>query len=129
MTFYVASRFGNKEFVRKIYEILQSKGHSITADWTQHKSIKPYDQNASMCGNYAIEDIGGVKDCDVFILVSGEGGTGMHTELGVAILSHILFGKPKIYVAGEHNKNSMFYYHPSVKRMEKIEYVFEDLGI
>ena len=129
MKFYIASRFHNKEKIREIYKTLIAKGHQISADWTLHKRIVPYNENLEIASQYTQEDINGAKDCDVFILISDEAGTGMHTELGVAISSHILSDSPKIYVIGEFISNSMFYFHPSVKRMNNIQEVFDDLGI
>jgi len=129
MKFYIASRFGLKEEVRVLYKTLEDKGHEIIADWTQHKTVKPYAENKELSRDYAIEDIKGTMNCDVFILISDEAGTGIYTELGAAIANNIKFGAPKIYVVGEHIDRSIFYYHPSVKQMSTTEEVFKDLGI
>ena len=129
MKFYIASRFGLKEEVRVLYKTLEDKGHEIIADWTQHKTVKPYSENKELSREYAIEDINGAMNCDVFILISNEAGTGMYTELGAAIANNIKFGTPKTYVVGEHIDRSIFYYHPSVKQMSTTEEVFKDLGI
>src|SRR3989344_8573419 len=112
MKFYIASRFGLKEEVRVLY-----------------KTVKPYADNKEISREYAMEDINGAMNCDVFILISDEAGTGMYTELGAAIANNIKFGAPKIYVAGEHIDRSIFYYHPSVKQMSTTEEVFKDLKI
>ena len=45
----------------------------------------------------------------------------MYVELGAAIASNLLTGKPKIYAAGEHNSRSMFYFHLSVERFSSAE--------
>ena len=51
----------------------------------------------------------------------------MHVELGVAILSNELFGRPKVYVVGEHFNNSVFYFHPCVNRRKSFEEVLEEI--
>jgi len=129
MKFYVAARFGLKDQVRGIYKTLQDKGHEIIADWTEHKPIKPYDENQNLSRDYSIEDIDAAMSCDVFIFISSDAGTGMYVELGAAIANNIKSGSPKIYAIGEHIARSMFYFHPSVIRKNTLEEVFEDLGI
>lgn len=130
MKFYIASRFTEKNEVGRIYQLLQDKGHEITADWTLHKNIKPYDQNYEIAKGYAIEDMDGVINCDVFVLITSENtGSGSAGELGAAILSNVKLGMPKIYVIGEHMGNNFFYFHPSVKRMKTIDDVLTDLQV
>ncbi len=127
MKIYVSTRFQRKNEVRKIYKKLIDKGHEITANWTLHEPMTPYEKNQRISSDYAIEDVEGVRNCDVFILLSDEGGSGMFVELGIAILSNLLFRKPKIYVVGEHNKRILFFFHPAVNRRDKIEDVLKEL--
>lgn len=54
-------------------------------------------------------------------------GAGMHVELGAAIATAMKTGKPKIYVVGETNDRSIFYFHPNVKRASCIEDVFKEI--
>ena len=70
MKIYVAARFEKKDIVRKLYEKLIKIGHKISVDWTSHEPIKPYEKNHKTSSNYSIEDINGVKSCDVMILLS-----------------------------------------------------------
>lgn len=128
MKFYVAARFDMKEEVRDIYRKLEKKGHEIIADWTLHKPIQPYGEHKKLAKEYAIEDVNAVRDCDVFVLISNEGGsTGTYVELGVAIESNIANGKPKIYVIGEFNSNVLFYFHPCVNRRDSVDEVLDDM--
>ncbi len=124
MRVYVAARFGRKEEVRRIYDLLKEKGHEITADWTVHRPIKPYGENPRMSGAYAEEDVRGVLDADVFLMIGDGGGTGLHVELGAAIASYLLRGRPKIYVAGE---GSMFYFHPAVNRVRTVDELLKSI--
>lgn len=128
MKIFVAARFGQKEEVRALYEELGKRGHKITLDWTKHKPIKPYIDNQELSARYSNEDITGVFDCDIFILLADEAGTGMHIEFGAALITSIICGgEPRIYVVGENNARSMFYFHPSIKRVENIEKLLKEI--
>jgi len=126
-TVYVASRTAIKEDVKKIYSELKKIGYSSPYDWTNHKNIKPYSENSKLAEEYAIEDINGAKKSDLFIIITDEAGTGMHTELGVAIGNYLEFNKPLIYAVGEHTNRSIFFFHPAVKRRTTIEEVLKEL--
>jgi len=129
MKFYIAARFGLKNHVIKLFNLLKDQGHEVVGDWTEHELVKPYEKSKELSEKYAVEDIEGVKNCDVFVIISDEAGTGMYVELGAAILSHLKFGKPKIYVIGEYNSRAMFYFHPSIKHKKDFNEVLEDLKI
>jgi hypothetical protein len=128
MKVYVAARFYEKRKVRQIYKKLKAKGHTITTDWTIHKDYNPQDKHPEKAIAFAIADIDGVKNCDVLIMLTSEViGPGSSGELGAGILSHLLTGKPKIYVVGKHMDKNLFYFHPSVTRKDNIEDVLEEL--
>ena len=129
MKVYVASRFENKEEVRRVYSLLVEKGYSITADWTIHKRVQPVtDITRVLATEYALEDIEGVIDCDVFIFLTMEkSGTGSTTEFGAALLSQIVRHKPKVYVVGHYIEQNLFFIHPSVILKQTIEDVIEEL--
>ncbi|MBS3054245.1 MAG: hypothetical protein J4431_01785 [Candidatus Aenigmarchaeota archaeon] len=127
MKFYIASRFGKAAEVKEMTKKLEEMGHSVTTDWTQHGAIKPYSQNASKAMLYSIEDVQGVLNSDVFILITDEGGKGMYVELGVAIASFIEKKTPRIYIVGAHNENTIFFFHPSVSRKDSIQDVLDDI--
>jgi len=127
MKIYIASRFHKKEEVKKLYKLFRDKGHKISSDWTLHKRIKPYKENQEMASKYAIEDVEGVKDSDIFIMISDNTGTGLYTELGVAIASCVEFGKPKIYIIGDYKDRFMFHFHPSINLKNNIEEVLKEI--
>lgn len=112
MKFYIASRVGRKEEVLKYYKKIKAKKHSVAYDWTGYGSIKPYSENEETT---VIEIAGaateGVRDCDVFVLLTDAAGTGMYTELGIAINNYLNFGKPEIFIIGDHLNRSPFYFH------------------
>ncbi len=128
MKVYVAAKLENKENVKSLHNKLAEKGHEITHDWTAHKEIRPYDKNRELALEYSTHEIKAVKDSDVFILLSEEdGGTGLHIEFGMALILNKLFGKPKIYVVGEANSRSTFYFQNCVKRVDTLEDVLKEL--
>ena len=122
---YISARFGKKQDVIDFGGKLKSKGYEITSNWINHKSIKPYDKNDELAKEYSIEDINNVINCDSFILLTSDAGTGMYVELGAAIGHNMEFGKPIIYVIGDYISRSMFYFHPSVNRLRNIEDLLE----
>jgi len=127
MKAYIAARFNQKDQTLDIARKLKDRGYDFISDWTSHKSIKPYEQNSEMAQQYAIEDVDGTRNTDLFILISDEAGTGMYVELGAAIASNLMSGKPKIYVIGNQLDRSMFYFHPTVNRRNTIEDVLKEI--
>jgi hypothetical protein len=128
MNVYVVARFYEKDEVRRIYKLLRAKGHAIATDWTLHKNIKPYTDHPGIARDYSIEDIDGVKNCDVFImLTSQEIGSGSSTELGAAIIMQSFTSKPKIYIVGPHFAQNFAYFHPAVERRETLGEVLGEL--
>lgn len=126
MEFYVAGRFSRKEEVREVYKLLKEKGHKITADWTLHRSIQPYEQNQETASEFAVEDLEGVLKADVFMLLAdAEKSTGVYVELGAAITSFVVTGKPIVYVVDE--SPSLFVYHPAVRRKRSVEEVLNEV--
>jgi len=127
MKIYVATKFQEKEKALGIIKELKELGHEISCDWTTHKSIKPYQNNQELAKRYSQEDINGVLNCDIFILIiDDELGGGMNIELGAAIASNLKSGKPKIYVIGKYEK-SMFAFHPSVKIRNSVKKVISEI--
>lgn len=127
MKIYIAARFNKKQETLNLYEQFRKLGHEIIADWTLHKPIKPYENNPELSRDYSIEDIDAAGNCDIFILITDEDGTGMYIELGAAISSNLAYGKPKIYIIGEHTSRSMFYFHPSVNRRKNIDEILKEI--
>lgn len=130
MKFYIAAFIGEKQRVQDIYARLRELRHSIAVDWTDELGISGSDRDKfseKVC-EVAERDMNGVKDCDVFILLSDPAnGRAKYAELGGAIMSNILRGKPHIYVLGEEKHHSVFFYHSAVKRVRFLEEVLSDI--
>ncbi len=127
MKFYIASRTKYRGLVEKIHKLILKKGHKFSSSWIEEKDIIPYEENIKAASKRAKQCIKDSSSCDVFILISDKSGSGMYTELGVALLKSIESKKPRIYVIGKYINRSMFFFHPSVKRFKTMEEVFEDL--
>lgn len=122
MKFYVAGRFSEKEKVKEINTLIKSKGHSLSGDWTDNIGSDNYEKTKDRSRKYAFEDLSGVIQCDVFILLLSEkGGTGSSTELGAAIALN-----KKIYAVGKHIGNNMFNFHPLVNHRLTLEEVLNE---
>jgi len=116
--------------VQSIYKMLQAYGHTISKDWTNHKSTSPKESESDreLAEQYAKEDIQGVTEADVFILLTSETqGTGRYVELGAAIQSNLVSGRPQIYIINQKSKDPMFFYHPCVILKSSIEEVIEEI--
>lgn len=130
MNIYIAASFSLKDEVRKLYTLFKSYGHEITVDWTTHEGTTPEerDEKAELMEEYLMEDLRGIGEADVFVLLSGgPPGKGRFIEFGVALHSLIMTGAPRIFVVGDHTNESIFYYHPSVQRRGSIDEILREL--
>ncbi len=127
MKFYIASRTKHRKLIEEIRKQVVRKGYEFISTWVDEGEIIPYENNVSASSERAEQCVRDSSGCDVFVLISDDSGSGMYTELGVALLSNINSGKPKIYVIGDHINRSAFFFHPSVKRVSSMEEVFKDL--
>lgn len=127
MKFYISSRVKHKEEVQDISSLLEEKGHDNTFDWTEYSSLKPYGDNIDKSKEFSLKVEKAIKDCDLFILISDEAGTGMYTELGMAMQKALKEKVPKIYIIGDYLSRSVFYFHPIINRVNNIEEVLDDI--
>jgi hypothetical protein len=128
MKFYIAARFNLKNEVNRLTKEIKKYGHKVIGTWVKQKNIKPYEKHAEISKINSIKSVNQIKNCDVFVLLTDEEGTGMYIELGVAIFSNTLKNKPKIYIIGKHLTRSMFYFHPAVNRRKTIKEVLKELN-
>jgi nucleoside 2-deoxyribosyltransferase len=111
MKVYVASKWENKDRVRGVMFTLETLGHTITYDWTQHDAA-PVQQ--------AILDMRGVTDADVVVGIFEEelSYAGALMEVGGAIA----LGKP-VYILGHASVTgrAIFFQHPHVHFINNIQ--------
>lgn len=126
LKFYIAGSFGKREEMRELMAEVERRGHAISADWTTHLPIKPYEENLELAAEYAEEDLEGAKKCNIFVLIPEKTGGGTQfSELGAAIASKSV---QRVFVVGPHNNRSMAFFHPKVERVDSIEEVFKRAG-
>jgi hypothetical protein len=124
---YVAAKFERKKIINYLYKKILEKGHSISYDWTTHKPIKPYEHNEENSKIYSNNELIGILNCDIFVYISDNSGTTLPMEFGAALMHAKKTGKPKIYVVGEFNDKSPWFFNELVYRKETIREVLEEL--
>ena len=99
MKIFVAGTWEYKKKIKKWMELLERNGHTITCDWTMHIE-------SSEMGKleYAVEDIEGIKKCDIFVLDAEGKSNGKMIEVGIALIL-----KKPIYVIEEYMKFTSVY--------------------
>jgi hypothetical protein len=133
MNFFVSGRIDDIENVRAVMRKIVVSGHKVTHDWTKTDaflgSTTDKLNDVAESGLRASNDIQGVLDADVYVLVSSNAtvGKGMYVELGAALAAQQLGGKTKVYIIGPMNHLSVFYLHPAVLHKDTIEDVFDSL--
>lgn len=129
MKFYVASKWDKRTLTKGVISIIESKGHEVAHDWTEHQDVRPFGENLKLANEYACADMDAIKSSDFFLIIDdgSEASQGANTELGAAIALHREFGRPKIYVLANGSMNNIFYYMPFVKAVKNTDEIFEDL--
>lgn len=129
MKVYVAGQLDDTGAVEHAYTALRAAGHAITYDWTTDAYLRDYPGHRAEAARRAVNDIQGVIDADVFVLLSGNqrAGKGMYAELGAALALHKTTGRPRIYLVGNLTHVSIFYFHPAVIYRPDIESVIAGL--
>ncbi|HAD83212.1 MAG: hypothetical protein A2509_09500 [Candidatus Edwardsbacteria bacterium RIFOXYD12_FULL_50_11] len=124
MKFYVAAYVREKRRVKDICRSLELLGHKITVDWTKDEAPKLKDRSifSKDVRRVAVRDMKGVLDCDIFIILSDPvHGRAKYVELGAAIASFEKNRRPLIYALGKTSDQTVFYYHPVVKRVKTLD--------
>ncbi len=66
MKIYVASKYQERVHIKWLMRLLREAGHEITVDWTDHE-LYPADSPIRKMAEFALVDVKGVQECDVFI--------------------------------------------------------------
>lgn len=107
MRIYIAGKYQEREYVRRLMDKLEKMGHTITCDWTD-QILYPPDKITS---RNAIDDINGIRECDVYIgvFINKHNYRGAFVEMGAALMA----GKPT-YILGSTEESMVFMWHPLV---------------
>lgn len=113
MKIYVAGKWSDRDYVKQIMKTLESKGHTITCDWTHHK----YEDEAAP-QKYCQDGVLGVITAEVYVGVFAHeyNYRGALVEFGIA-LGH---GKPCVFL-GHQQDGCIFSNHPLVVVVNTIE--------
>ncbi len=135
--FYIASKVGlMDEAVNALRDELVRRGYVEIYDWRQNVIEKPFEDHSDQVEKAAEAMAYAVMHCDILIVMTALGGIGYHIETGGAfiasIILHFITGqKPqvqkRIFVVGEYNNRSVFYFHPLVTRLPDVPALLEHL--
>ncbi len=110
---------------RSTQQQLVAHGHSITQDWSRGDVIPDgFADSASDAGRVSKEDIDGIMAADAFLMLTThaeEAGRGMYVELGAALMRAELGLLRHVCVVGELTHETVFYFHPLVRRFGTLE--------
>jgi len=123
MKFYIAGSWRRKNEIKKIEKRLESVGDESTTHWLReqdgpHNTEDPSPERWAEFRAAAEDDLRGIRECDVFILVANDPnvpsiGGGRFVEMGYAIA----LGK-QIIVLGDHE--TVFSYLPEINTTQTI---------
>ncbi len=108
---------------------IREQGHKVILDWTVLLMIKPYEENTTTAGEYAVSQIQGIIDADVYIVLAYVDGMGVFVELGAALAIAQLHGKLKIFALAETIPPAMFHYHPLITWVKSLDEVLEQVVV
>lgn len=77
MKCFVSGRSSNIDEISRVMNVLRENGHQITEDWTVLPMIKPYGENQKQAGEFAVSQINGISESDVYIVLAHHDGTGL----------------------------------------------------
>ena len=121
MKVYLAGTLESKEEVVKAADLVKKSGHEIVVEWFNDVPISTKEREAKSeeASFRAVRDLDGLLEADVFILFTDPAeGRGKYVELGMALALQAKDKKLKIYLVGEFNNQSVFYYHPLIIKKE-----------
>ncbi|TWP35322.1 hypothetical protein [Leekyejoonella antrihumi] len=123
MKVYVAGPLADAEAVREVQSALVAAGHRLTLDWTQEALVaENYASRPDASAAMAHEMLAAVLDADAVIVVtSDDDGRGMFVELGAALARAATGALDHVVVVGPIRRESIFYFHPHVRRVATIE--------
>lgn len=124
MKVYVAGQLADTAAVTGAQQAILAAGHELTHDWTQDLEFtEDYASRLEDSAHLAQADLAGVMVADaVVVLASGaQPGRGLFVELGAALARAELGLLRHVVVVGAIVHESVFYFHPRVRRVPTVE--------
>ncbi|AKU16431.1 hypothetical protein [Luteipulveratus mongoliensis] len=131
MKVYVAGPVADAATVRAVQSEVVAAGHELTLDWTSDLSFSESfasmpDRSAQM----AQDEISAVLKADaVLVIASQHDGRGMFVELGAALARAEVGTLDHVVVVGPIQHESVFYFHPKVRRVQTVGEWLEQVGL
>jgi hypothetical protein len=131
MKIYVAGPLADIENVQAVQSTLVAAGHELTFDWSRGPDVTFMDDYGSLpavSARLATEDLDAVLTADAVLVVASEhDGRGMFVELGAALARAQRGDLEHIVVIGPIRHESVFYYHPAIRRVSAVDEWLETL--
>lgn len=131
---YIASKLGSMEpAVRALKSELERRGYIITYDWTEVPIQKPFADHQRIAHEAAEKMARAVMECDIMVVLCAPNGLGYHIETGGALVTSIVLEfiqgqrTKRLFVVGDGNDRSIFYFHDSVSRLPDVEALLTEL--
>jgi len=121
---YIAGPWDERDKAREVRNLLRAAGHTVTHAWWD---IDVPDQDPVKLRDCAVDDLRGVLEADVFILLNLSKSEGKAVETGIALVAHRAHGLPLIYATGIRNTN-IFHYLPEIEWRDSVEQIIEELS-
>lgn len=132
--FYIASKVGKMdEVVNVVRDELIRRGYVELYDWRLDTIEKPFVDHQDQVAKVAKAMAYAIMNCDILIVLTAPGGIGYHIETGGALISsiitHFITGQEqkRIFIVGDDNERSVFYFLPWVTRLPDIPTLLEHL--
>lgn len=125
MKIYVAGPIADIKTVQVIQAAVVAAGHGLALDWSRGPDatlVKGYGSNPAASAQIAGDDLDAVLNADAVLIVASEhDGRGMFVELGAALARAQRGDLEHIVVVGHIHHESVFFYHPAVRRVSVVD--------
>jgi len=124
MKVYVAGQLADTAAVTAAQQQILAAGHTLTHDWTQEPCFtEKYASRPEESADIARTDLEGVMAADAVVVLasSTDPGRGLFVELGAALARAELGQLGHVIVVGDIVHESVFYFHPRVRRVVNLD--------
>jgi hypothetical protein len=121
---YVAGQLTDKTAVADAQRAVLAAGHELTHDWTQGLEFTTgYASRPEDSAHIAQTDLSGVMAADAVVVIASsfQPGRGLFVELGAALARAEMGRLGHVVVVGTIVHESVFYFHPRVRRVATIQ--------
>lgn len=123
MKVYVSGPVSDTMTVQRVQSAVVAAGHELTLDWSADVSFaQGYASKPQLSAKLAQEELDAVLAADALVVVaSRHDGRGMFVELGAALARASRGELEHIVIVGQIRHESVFYFHPLVRRVLAVE--------